>query len=109
MRQRREVGAARSQAVYHNGRSVHILSIASPDRTEADVGELAALRTLADVLGELLRIERLERAVLALDAGDDQRFAVAHRDIRQGNVFRQRDELHADATIGPLWHLVDGE
>src|SRR5579859_3051983 len=45
---------------------------------EAHVAELAALRALADVLGELLRIQRLDRAVLALDAGDDERLAICN-------------------------------
>ena len=64
--------AARIPPGTQSGRSALRLSLTQPIGTEADIGELAALRALADVLLELLRLERFRRAVLALDAGDDQ-------------------------------------
>src|SRR5690348_7394452 len=78
-------------------------------RAEADVAQLAALRALADVLGELLRVQRLHRAVLALDAGDDERLAVAERDRRQLFLLRDRDQLHADPAVRPHRHFVERE
>src|SRR5207344_147493 len=53
---------------------------AEPVGAEADVGELAALGALAHVLGELLGVHRLDRALLAPDARDDERFAVGGED-----------------------------
>src|SRR2546426_2738619 len=101
---RSSAAAARIPPGTHSGRSVLSRSITKPVWAEAHVSELAALRAFSDVLGELLRVERLHRAVLALDARHHERFAVGQRNICQRNIFRQSDELHADATVGPLGH-----
>src|SRR5579859_1602577 len=74
---------------------------------EAHVAELAALRALADVLGELLRIQRLDRAVLALDAGDDERLAVGEGGGSERGLFRECEELNPDAAIWTLGHFVE--
>src|SRR5919201_71139 len=68
--QTRSAAAARIPPGTQSGRSALSRSTTQAVGTETDVGELAALRALAHVLGKLLRIERLDRAVLALDAGD---------------------------------------
>src|SRR5882672_9771743 len=101
--------AARIPPGTQSGRSALMLSATQAVWAEAHVGELAALRALADVLGKLLRVQRLHRAVLALDAGDGERLAVRHRDICQRNIFRKSNQLHADAAVGPLGHLAQLE
>jgi hypothetical protein len=53
------------------------------------------------VLGELLRVERLERAVLAPDSRDDQRFPVGDRERSEGDSVGKREQLHADAAVRP--------
>src|SRR2546429_9009997 len=76
-------------------------------RSEADVGEPAALRAPADVLGELLLVEGRHGAVLPLDSRDDQRFAIGYCQRHQGNTLWQRQELDTHPPIGPLRHLFE--
>src|SRR3954468_24011098 len=66
--QTRNAAAARIPPGTQSGRAALSSSITQLVGAEADVGELAALRALADVLGKLLPVERLHRAILALDA-----------------------------------------
>src|SRR5689334_6803023 len=73
----------------------NLMSFPQPIRPEPDVADLAALRALSHVLRDLLLVERLERAVLALDAAHHQRVAVGHCDRCKRNVLRKREQLHA--------------
>src|SRR2546429_6835808 len=97
---RSSAAAARIPPGTHSGRSALSRSITKPVWAEAHVSQLAALRALAHVLGELLRVERLHRAGLALDARHHERVAVGHRNICQRNIFPQPAELPADAAVG---------
>src|SRR5262245_36741344 len=77
-------------------------SAPQPVGAEAGVAHAPALRALAHVLAELLGVERLHRAVLALDSRHHERFSVAGGDGREGGFLGQRQELHADATVRPF-------
>src|SRR6266850_2630141 len=78
-----------------------------PVGPEADVGEPAALRALAEVLGKLLLVEGRHRPVLPLDSRDDQRFAVRDGNRNQRSTRRQGKKLNPDAAVGPLRDLVE--
>src|SRR6185436_7330020 len=91
------IAAGRTSSL--GGASVLLLSEAI--RPEADIADLAALRALAHVLGELLRVHRLRRAVLALDARDDERLAVGGDDRSKFHVGKG-NQLHADAAVRPF-------
>src|SRR5882672_5626482 len=78
-------------------------------RPEAHVADLAALRALAQVLGELLRIEGFDRPVLPFDPRDHERFAVGRRHGSEGELFRERKELHAHAAVRTLRNLLERE
>ena len=80
-------------------------SITKPVWAEAHVSQLAALRAFSDVLSELLRVERLHRAVLAPDAGHGERLAIRDRDISQGDIFGKGNELNPYAAVRPLGHF----
>src|SRR5438874_1386926 len=97
--QTRSAAAARIPPGTHSGRSALSCSGTQAIGSEADVGELAALRALADMLGERLALEGLDRAVFALDARDREGLAAGERDIGQVDALRQSEELHADAAV----------
>src|SRR6185503_20051665 len=84
-------------------------SASEPVGPEADVADLAALRPLALVLRDLPGIQCLDRAVLAPDARDGERLAVAGRERSERNAVRQRDQLHADTAVRPHRNLVERE
>src|SRR5438874_2853109 len=76
-------------------------------RSEADVGEPAALRAPADVLGELLCVEGRRGAVFPLDSRHDQRFAIGDCQRSQRNTRGYRQELDAHPAVSPLRVLVE--
>src|SRR5947209_9099101 len=107
--QTRSAAAARIPPGTHSGRSALSCSSTQSVGSEADVGELAALRALADMLGERLALERLDRAVLALDARDGERLAAGEGDIGQVDALRQSEELHADAAVRTHRYFLERE
>src|SRR4051812_29092444 len=76
---------------------------------DAGLGQLAALRALAQVLGELLRAQRLDDAVLALDSGDHERLAVGRSDRRQADSRRQTYQLNSHPAVRPLGDFLERE
>src|SRR2546426_11647466 len=101
---RSSAAAARIPPGTHSGRSALSRSITKPVWAEAHVSELAALRALAYVLRKLLRVERLHRAVLALDARHHERFAVGHRNICQKILSRRRVSWTPKPAVRSLRH-----
>src|SRR3990170_3727184 len=103
--------AARIPAGTHAGRSALRSSGSSAGfkaiRPEADIAHPPALGALADVLGELPGIQGLGGPVLPLHARHDERFAVARAHRGELAALRQRDQLHADAAVGPLRDFID--
>src|SRR5882762_5538445 len=76
-----------------------------PVRSETDIGEPAALRALADVLGELLLVEGRHRPVLPLDSRDNQALPIRNGERGKDQFLWQSNKLDPDSPVRPLRHL----
>src|SRR5438105_3113800 len=77
-----------------------------PVGPEADIGEPAALRALAEVLGELFLVEGRHRPVLPPDSRNHQALSIRHRHGGKFYFLWQGNELNPHSAVGPLRDLL---